>query len=89
MIPCRPLTRHYPPSRFQVAPAELEDGLCSSPLVEDAGVSSIYHEDHATEYPRAYVVPFDKEVLEGGAKADEFAHNLRKHIEAKYIPYKW
>ncbi|KAK4703654.1 hypothetical protein P7C70_g2558, partial [Phenoliferia sp. Uapishka_3] len=76
-------------SSFQVAPAELEDGLCSSPLVQDAGVSSIYNEDHATEYPRAYVVPFDKEVLEGGQKALDFAHELRKHIEAKYTPYKW
>ncbi|KAM0750797.1 4-coumarate-CoA igase [Meredithblackwellia eburnea MCA 4105] len=74
---------------FQVAPAELEDGLCGSPLVQDAGVSSIYHEEHATEYPRAYVVPFDKEVLKGGKKADEFAHALRKHVEGKYTPYKW
>ncbi|KAL8278886.1 hypothetical protein RQP46_008757 [Phenoliferia psychrophenolica] len=74
---------------FQVAPAELEDGLCSSSLVQDAGVSSIYHEEHATEYPRAYVVPFDKTVLEDSEKAVKFAHEVRKHIEAKYTPYKW
>jgi len=46
-------------------------------------------EEHATEYPRAYVVPFDKEVLNGGAAATDFAHALRKHIEAKHAPYKW
>lgn len=57
--------------------------------MQDAGVSSIYHDEHATEYPRAYVVPFDKAVLEGGPKAEAFAHELRKHIEAKYTPYKW
>lgn len=74
---------------FQVSPAELEDSLCASPLVQDAGVTSIYHNDHATEYPRAYVMPFDKEVLKGGKKAHEFAHALRKHIEAKHAPYKW
>ncbi|GAA5913540.1 hypothetical protein JCM8208_000705 [Rhodotorula glutinis] len=74
---------------FQVSPAELEDSLCASPLVQDAGVTSVYHEDHATEYPRAYVMPFDKEVLEGGKKAHEFAHALRQHIEGKHSPYKW
>ncbi|GAA5908318.1 uncharacterized protein JCM6883_004345 [Sporobolomyces salmoneus] len=74
---------------FQVAPSELEDSLCASPLVSDAGVSSIYHDDHATEYPRAYVVPFDKECLVPGPKATEFAHKLRAHIEGKHAPYKW
>ncbi|BGO92933.1 hypothetical protein NBRC10512_006050 [Rhodotorula toruloides] len=74
---------------FQVSPAELEDSLCASPLVQDAGVTSVYHQDHATEYPRAYVVPFDKEVLKGGKKADEFAHALRRHVEGKHAPYKW
>jgi 4-coumarate--CoA ligase len=75
--------------RFQVSPADLEDALCASPLVQDAGVSSIYHEEHATEYPRAYVVPFDKRVLEGGKPAEEFAHALRKHMESAHAPYKW
>jgi len=57
--------------------------------VQDAGVTSVYHEDHATEYPRAYVMPFDKEVLQGGKKAHDFAHALRQHIEGKHSPYKW
>jgi len=72
-----------------VSPAELEDSLCASPLVADAGVTSFYHDDHATEYPRAYVVPFDKSCLVPGAKAEEFAHQLRVHIEGKHAPYKW
>ncbi|KAI5477227.1 hypothetical protein MNV49_006600 [Pseudohyphozyma bogoriensis] len=74
---------------FQVSPAELEDGLCSSPLVQDAGVTSTYHDEHATEYPRAYVVPFDKEALKGGAAAEKFAHACREHIEKNYTAYKW
>ncbi|GAA6059078.1 hypothetical protein JCM10212_002049 [Sporobolomyces blumeae] len=74
---------------FQVSPAELEDSLCASPLVADAAVTSIYHDDHATEYPRAYVVPFDKKCLKPGPDADGFAQALRKHIESKHAPYKW
>ncbi|GAA5832122.1 hypothetical protein JCM11251_004247 [Rhodosporidiobolus azoricus] len=74
---------------FQVSPAELEDSLCASPLVQDAGLTSIYHQDHATEYPRAYVVPFDKEVLTNKKKGEEFAHALRQHVEGKHAPYKW
>lgn len=42
-----------------------------------------------SSFRRAYVVPFDKEILKGGPAADEFAHSLRKHIEAKHAPYKW
>ncbi|GAA6032797.1 hypothetical protein JCM8097_000793 [Rhodosporidiobolus ruineniae] len=74
---------------FQVSPAELEDSLCASPLVQDAGVTSVYHQEHATEYPRAYVVPFDKEVLTDKNKGLAFAHALRQHIEPKHAPYKW
>ncbi|GAA5887725.1 hypothetical protein JCM5296_004471 [Sporobolomyces johnsonii] len=74
---------------FQVSPAELEDSLCASPLVADAAVTSVYHDDHATEYPRAFVVPFDKALLVPGQQAEEFAHSLRKHIEGKHAPYKW
>ncbi|GAA6001899.1 hypothetical protein JCM10207_002369 [Rhodosporidiobolus poonsookiae] len=74
---------------FQVSPAELEDSLCASPLVQDAGVTSIYHAEHATEYPRAYVVPFDKDVLTDKKKGEAFAHALRQHVEGKHAPYKW
>jgi len=74
---------------FQVSPADLEDSLCGSPLVQDVGLTSIYHDDHATEYPRAYVVPFDKNVLNDRAAAEAFAHELRKYVESKHAPYKW
>ncbi|GAA5870327.1 hypothetical protein JCM16303_001965 [Sporobolomyces ruberrimus] len=74
---------------YQVSPAEIEDSLCGSPLVADAGVTSFYHDDHATEYPRAYVVPFDKDCLVAGSKADQFAHTLRSYVESKHAPYKW
>lgn len=63
---------------FQVAPADLEDSLCASPLVQDAGVSSIYHDEHATEYPKAWVVPADKAVLNGGEAAERFAREVAK-----------
>lgn len=63
---------------FQVAPADLEDSLCASPLVQDAGVSSVYHEEHATEYPKAWVVPRDPAVLDGGEKAERFAREVAK-----------
>ncbi len=63
---------------FQVAPADLEDSLCASALVQDAGVSSVYHEEHATEYPKAWVVPADKSVLDGGEKAKRWAKEVAK-----------
>lgn len=72
-----------------MAPAELEDGLCSSPLVQDAGVTSIYNEDDATEYPIAYIVPFNKRFLSPGPDTETFAHELRKVIEEKFTRYKW
>lgn len=70
---------------FQVAPADLEDSLCASALVQDAGVSSIYHEEHATEYPKAWVVPADKSVLEGGEKAERFAREVAKVSGARVV----
>lgn len=72
-----------------MAPADLEAVLCSSPLVQAAGVSSIYNEDEATEMPRAWVVPFDESLLQGGPQTEAFCHELRKHIEGKVAPYKW
>lgn len=85
-LPTTSLTCH---TRYQVAPAELEDGLCTSPLVQDAGVTSIYDEEAATEYPIAYVVPFNKELLKGGRETDEFVRVLKALIESKYNSYKW
>lgn len=41
---------------FQVAPAELENVLCTHDDIADAGVTSVYDDSQATELPRAYVV---------------------------------
>lgn len=42
---------------FQVPPAELEGYLVAHPSVNDVAVIGIYSEEHASELPRAYVVP--------------------------------
>lgn len=74
---------------LQLAPAEMEESLRTSPLVADAGVTSIYDDNEATEYPRAYVVPNDKECLVPGPKATKFAHDLRAFVESKHASFKW
>ncbi|KAI2605382.1 uncharacterized protein GGS25DRAFT_504888 [Hypoxylon fragiforme] len=71
---------------YQVAPAELEAILCSSPAVVDAGVVGIYDEDQATEWPRAYVVAAgDKTEKELTA----LAFQLRDVVEKQTAKYKW
>lgn len=84
------------PRSFQVAPAELEAYLNAHPAVADAGVTAIYSEDDATEYPKAYIVPKDTALLESSAKAGQacpqtvaFVKDVLKHIEGKVIDYKW
>jgi acyl-CoA synthetase (AMP-forming)/AMP-acid ligase II len=47
---------------FQVPPADLEATILNHPLVADVAVIGIYSKDEATEYPRAYVVPVNKEM---------------------------
>ena len=42
---------------FQVPPAELEGLLISHPKIDDVAVVGVYSEEHASEIPRAYVVP--------------------------------
>lgn len=53
---------------FQVPPAELEGLLASHPKVADAAVVGVYHEEQATEVPRAYVVPAAG--VEGGKRTE-------------------
>ena len=76
---------------YQVAPAELEAVLCSSPDVGDAGVVGVYDEGEATEWPRAYVVPSAaiKERLKGKADLDAFAEQIREYVEKRTARYKW
>lgn len=77
---------------FQVTPAELEAVLCACPLVRDAGVTSVYSNEHASELPRAYVVPVDENLLGNGlaTKAQlQFIQEVKKYVESHTARYKW
>lgn len=76
---------------YQVAPAELEAVLCSSESVADAGVIGIYDASQATEWPRAYVVPRDPELVKNGDRAglERLAGELRQLVEKRTARYKW
>ncbi|KAH8927265.1 acetyl-CoA synthetase-like protein [Atractiella rhizophila] len=81
---------------FQVSPADLESILCECDLVADAGVSSIYDEQKATEWPKAWVVISDKKLLETvlkrGSSCEEskaVAMQIRKFVETRTVHYKW
>lgn len=76
---------------YQVAPAELEAVLCSSESVADAGVIGIYDASQATEWPRAYVVPRDPELVRTGDRAglERLASELRQLVEKRTARYKW
>lgn len=76
---------------YQVAPAELEAVLCGSDLVADAGVIGVYDESEATEWPRAFVVPRDAELVKGrdGKGLEELAVVLKGLVEEKTAKYKW
>ncbi|KAF2652276.1 4-coumarate-CoA ligase-like protein [Lophiostoma macrostomum CBS 122681] len=69
---------------FQVPPAELEGILVSHPKINDVAVIGVYHEEHATELPRAYVVPaagvenHEKEKLEIATWLSERVANHKK-----------
>lgn len=76
---------------YQVAPAELEAILCSSELVADAGVIGIYDNDEATEWPRAFVVPRQTELLKDGNRQglEALAGELKELVEKRTAKYKW
>lgn len=74
---------------YQVAPAELEAVLCSSPSVADAGVVGVYDESEATEWPRAYVVPRNLEALENKKELEKLAHECKVLVEKRTAKYKW
>ena len=83
-------------SRFQVAPAELEAYLAGHALVADAGVTAIYSDDDATEYPVAYIVPRDTTICETSRTLGKACHQgvalanvLKAYIEDKTVNYKW
>lgn len=76
---------------YQVAPAELEAVLCSSESVADAGVIGVYDSSQATEWPRAYVVPRDAELVKNGDRAglEKLAAELKALVEKRTAKYKW
>ncbi|KAI3391127.1 hypothetical protein diail_7924 [Diaporthe ilicicola] len=76
---------------YQVAPAELEAVLCSSESVADAGVIGVYDASQATEWPRAYVVPRDAELVRKGDREGlkRLAGELKALVEKRTARYKW
>ena len=66
------------------------------PDLVDAGCTSVYSTEDASEYPRAYVVPKDPALvalLEHGpasatAELVALADRIKKHTEARLIKYK-
>ncbi|GAA5886899.1 hypothetical protein JCM16303_006753 [Sporobolomyces ruberrimus] len=67
---------------FQVIPSELEGVLLSCPLIADCGVVGVWSEEHATEWPRAYIVPSPE------ADKKTVADEARKWVESKLAPHK-
>ncbi|KAL1865319.1 hypothetical protein Daus18300_007209 [Diaporthe australafricana] len=76
---------------YQVAPAELEAVLCSSEAVADAGVIGVYDAGQATEWPRAFVVPRDSELVRTGDRKglEKLAAELKALVEKRTARYKW
>lgn len=76
---------------YQVAPAELEAVLCSSDLVADAGVIGTYDKDEATEWPRAFVVPRQTELVQNADRQglEALAAELKVLVEKRTAKYKW
>ncbi|EPQ51761.1 acetyl-CoA synthetase-like protein [Gloeophyllum trabeum ATCC 11539] len=83
-------------SGFQCSPVEIEGVLAGHPQVADVAVGAIYSPEDATEYPRAYVVPMDRSLLEKSVKSNKpcaelvaLADELNKRVETRLIKYKW
>jgi 4-coumarate--CoA ligase len=68
---------------FQVPPAELEGLLVSHPHIDDVAVIGIYDKEQATEIPRAYVVPKNKD-----AKGDKEASEIVQWLNGKVAGHK-
>ncbi|BGP57163.1 hypothetical protein JCM8202_005399 [Rhodotorula sphaerocarpa] len=68
---------------FQVAPAEVEGILLTSPYVADCAVIGVWSEEQATELPRAYIVPNPQH-----AKSPTLKQDVAKYIEQKLAHHK-
>lgn len=69
----------------QVAPAELEAHLLTSPYVSDCAVIQV-PDDSAGEVPKAYVV---KAKETDGKSDDELVRAICKHVEDHKARHKW
>lgn len=69
----------------QVAPAELEAHLLTSPYVSDCAVIQV-PDDRAGEVPKAYVV---KSKDTGGKSDDDLVLAICKHVEEHKARHKW
>ncbi|KZO92738.1 acetyl-CoA synthetase-like protein [Calocera viscosa TUFC12733] len=81
---------------FQVSPVELDAVIGALSSVLDVGTTSIYSEKHASELPRAYVVPRSSELVEAVKRGDQnhpglraFASQIFKTVEEQCAYYKW
>ncbi|GAA5927406.1 hypothetical protein JCM1841_000462 [Sporobolomyces salmonicolor] len=68
---------------FQVAPAEVEGVILSSPAVADCAVIGVWSEEQATELPRAYIVPDPKH-----AKSETLCKDVANWVADKLAPHK-
>jgi 4-coumarate--CoA ligase len=66
---------------FQVPPASLEGLLASHPKVQDVAVIGVYSKSIASEVPRAYIVPKDKQ-------SEELAKELIKFVYDRVAQHK-
>ncbi|KAL9081615.1 MAG: hypothetical protein Q9159_007205 [Coniocarpon cinnabarinum] len=83
---------------FQVAPADLEDILCASPDINDAGVAKVFSAEAQSEYPRAYLVPANQRYVKLCTEAHQnevpsdllqLAQRVRMWTEQRTAKYKW
>lgn len=76
---------------YQVAPAELEAVLDSSDAVADAGVIGIHDSSEATEWPRAFVVPQNMDLIKNRDRKglEKLAAELKELVEKRTARYKW
>jgi acyl-coenzyme A synthetase/AMP-(fatty) acid ligase len=82
------LTRRTRAVLTSVAPAELEAVLLTHPDVADVAVIGIWMEDQATELPRAYVVPRNRDLLHSAKEREAFCKQVEEWMKDKVAQHK-
>ncbi|OAP64210.1 L-aminoadipate-semialdehyde dehydrogenase [Fonsecaea erecta] len=72
---------------FQVSPSELERILLQYPLVDEAVVIGIWHDDEATEVPRAFVT-LKKKLDSDPGEEDKLTRSVAEFVDSKVSSYK-